>query len=179
MSVQFGLLGPVTVWDTAGALLPLSAPRHREVLGRLLIARGRVVPVGRLVADLWEDEAPAGAVGSVRTFVAALRRALEPGRAPREPSRLLVTDGPGYALRAGREAVDAWRFEDAVARAGQAPPRSAVELWDTALACWRGPVLADFPAAAWAAAERARLDALRLDAVERRADALPVSYTHL
>ncbi|MGW9460511.1 BTAD domain-containing putative transcriptional regulator [Streptomyces globisporus] len=172
MSVQFGLLGPVTVWDTAGALLPLSAPRHRQVLGRLLIARGRVVPVGRLVADLWEDEAPAGAVGSVRTFVAALRRALEPGRAPREPSRLLVTDGPGYALRAGREAVDAWRFEDAVARAGQAPPRSAVELWDTALACWRGPVLADFPAAAWAAAERARLDALRLDAVERRADAL-------
>ncbi|MFC8337213.1 BTAD domain-containing putative transcriptional regulator [Streptomyces rubiginosohelvolus] len=171
MSVHFGLLGPVTAWDTGGALL-LGAPRHREVLGRLLIARGRVVPVGRLVADLWEDEAPAGAVGAVRTFVAALRRALEPGRPPREPSRLLVTDGPGYALRAGREAVDAWRFEDAVARAGQAPPRSAVELWDTALACWRGPVLADFPAAAWAAAERARLDALRLDAVERRADAL-------
>ncbi|MCA1270505.1 AfsR/SARP family transcriptional regulator, partial [Streptomyces sp. 7G] len=171
MGVQFGLLGPVTAWDTGGAL-PLGAPRHREVLGRLLIARGRVVPVGRLVADLWEDEAPAGAVGAVRTFVAALRRALEPGRPPREPSRLLVTDGPGYALRAGREAVDAWRFEDAVARAGQAPPRSAVELWDTALACWRGPVLADFPAAAWAAAERARLDALRLDAVERRADAL-------
>ncbi|MGW1155217.1 BTAD domain-containing putative transcriptional regulator [Streptomyces rubiginosohelvolus] len=171
MGVQFGLLGPVTAWDTGGALL-LGAPRHREVLGRLLIARGRVVPVGRLVADLWEDEAPAGAVGAVRTFVAALRRALEPGRPPREPSRLLVTDGPGYALRAGREAVDAWRFEDAVARAGQAPPRSAVELWDTALACWRGPVLADFPAAAWAAAERARLDALRLDAVERRADAL-------
>ncbi|WP_234018893.1 MULTISPECIES: BTAD domain-containing putative transcriptional regulator [unclassified Streptomyces] len=35
-----------------------------------------------------------------------------------------------------------------------------------------GPVLADFPGAAWAAAEQARLEALRLDAVERRADAL-------
>nr|WP_237521619.1 BTAD domain-containing putative transcriptional regulator [Streptomyces sp. SID8356] len=34
-----------------------------------------------------------------------------------------------------------------------------------------GPVLADFPAAAWAA-EGARLEALRPDAVERRADAL-------
>ncbi|MCD9904464.1 winged helix-turn-helix domain-containing protein [Streptomyces sp. MT29] len=170
MSVQFGLLGPVTAWDTDGALL-LGAPRHREVLGRLLIARGRVVPVGRLVADLWEDEAPAGAVGAVRTFVAALRRVLEPGRAP----AAVPSAGhrrPGYVLRAGREAVDAWRFEDAVARADQAPPRSAVELWDEALACWRGPVLADFSAAAWAAAERARLDALRLDAVERRADAL-------
>ncbi|MFF0259561.1 BTAD domain-containing putative transcriptional regulator [Streptomyces microflavus] len=172
MSVRFGLLGPVTAWDTAGAPLPLSAPRHLEVLGRLLIARGRVVPVGRLVADLWEDEAPAGAVGAVRTFVAALRRALEPGRPPRQPSRLLVTEGPGYVLRADREAVDAWRFEDLAARADQAPPRAAVALWDEALACWRGPVLADFPAAAWAAAEGARLEALRLDAVERRADAL-------
>ncbi|MCQ4207951.1 AfsR/SARP family transcriptional regulator [Streptomyces longispororuber] len=172
MGVEFGLLGTVAAWDTEGASLPLGAPRHREVLGRLLIARGRVVPVGRLVADLWEDAPPAGAVGAVRTFVAALRRALEPGRPPRQPSRLLVTDGPGYALRAGREAVDAWRFEDTAARAAEAPPRSAVALWGQALALWRGPVLTDFPAAAWAAAEQARLEALRLDAIERRADAL-------
>ncbi len=33
-------------------------------------------------------------------------------------------------------------------------------------------MLAEFPTAAWAAAEGARLEALRLDAVERRADAL-------
>ncbi|MFJ4622488.1 BTAD domain-containing putative transcriptional regulator [Streptomyces sp. NPDC088812] len=172
MGVEFGLLGPVAAWHEDGAVLSLGAPRHREVLGRLLVARGRVVPVDRLVADLWEDEPPSGAVGAVRTFVAALRRALEPGRPPRQPSRLLVTEGPGYALRAGREAVDAWRFEDTAARAADAPPRSAVALWDEALACWRGPVLADFPAAGWAAAEQARLETLRLDAVERRADAL-------
>ncbi|WP_063804102.1 AfsR/SARP family transcriptional regulator [Streptomyces bungoensis] len=172
MGVKFGLLGPVAAWDADGASVPLGAPRHREVLGRLLIARNRVVPVGRLVADLWEDGPPAGAVGAVRTFVAALRRALEPGRPPRQPSRLLVTEGPGYVLRAGRDAVDAWRFEDTAARAAQAPPYRAVALWDEALARWRGPVLADFPAAGWAAAEQARLEALRLDAVERRADAL-------
>lgn len=172
MGVEFGLLGPVAAWDSDGTPLPLGAPRHREVLGRLLIARNRVVPVGRLVDDLWPDGPPAGAVGAVRTFVAALRRALEPGRPPRQPSRLLVTDGPGYVLRAGRDAVDAWRFEDTAARAAGAPPHAAVALWDEALARWRGPVLADFPAAAWAAAEQARLEALRLDAVERRADSL-------
>ena len=172
MGVQFGLLGPVAAWDADGSPLPLGAPRHREVLGRLLVARGRVVPVGRLVTDLWEDEPPAGAVGAVRTFVAALRRSLEPGRPARQPSRLLVTDGPGYALRAGREAVDAWRFEDTCARAAEAPPHAAVALWDEALADWRGPVLADFPGAAWAAAEQTRLEALRLDTVEHRADAL-------
>ncbi|OSP28692.1 hypothetical protein B7767_40200, partial [Streptomyces sp. 13-12-16] len=103
MGVEFGLLGPVAAWDPDGAPLPLGAPRHREVLGRLLIARNRVVPVGRLVADLWEDGPPAGAIGALRTFVAALRRALEPGRPARQPSRLLVTDGPGYVLRAGRD----------------------------------------------------------------------------
>ncbi|WP_037625558.1 AfsR/SARP family transcriptional regulator [Streptomyces aureus] len=172
MGVEFGLLGPVAAWDGDGAVLPLGAPRHREVLGRLLIARGRVVPVGRLVTDLWEDEPPAGAVGAVRTFVAALRRTLEPGRPPRQPSRLLVTDGPGYALRTVPEAVDARRFEDTAARAAGTPPHAAVALWDEALALWRGPVLADFPTAAWAAAEQARLEALRLDAVERRADAM-------
>ncbi|MFF2730914.1 BTAD domain-containing putative transcriptional regulator [Streptomyces sp. NPDC058008] len=166
------MLGPVAAWDPDGTPLPLGAPRHREVLGRLLIARNRVVPVGRLVADLWGDEPPAGAVGAVRTFVSALRRALEPGRPPRQPSRLLVTDGPGYVLRAGREAVDAWRFEDIAARAAGASPHAAVALWDEALARWRGPVLADFPTAAWAGAEQARLEALRLDAVERRADSL-------
>ncbi|MFC9943903.1 AfsR/SARP family transcriptional regulator [Streptomyces pratensis] len=172
MGVEFGLLGPVAVWNSDGTPLPLGAPRHREVLGRLLIARNRVVPVGRLVADLWDDEPPAGAVGAVRTFVAALRRTLEPGRPPRQPSRLLVTDGPGYVLRAGRDAVDAWQFEDTAARAAGAPPHAAVALWEEALARWRGPVLADFPDATWAAAEQARLEALRLDAVERRADAL-------
>ncbi|MGW2304931.1 BTAD domain-containing putative transcriptional regulator [Streptomyces sp. NPDC001809] len=108
----------------------------------------------------------------MRTFVAALRRALEPDRRPRQPSRLLITDGPGYALRADQGAVDAWRFQGVAARAAETPPHAAVALWDEALACWRGPVLADFPAAAWASAERARLEALRLDAVERRADAL-------
>ncbi|CAM5637936.1 hypothetical protein SBADM41S_09775 [Streptomyces badius] len=48
------------------------APGTGKSSGALLIARGRVVPVGRLVAGLWEDEPPAGAVGAVRTFVAAL-----------------------------------------------------------------------------------------------------------
>lgn len=70
---------------------------HRAVLGRLLVARRRVVPVTDLVDDLWVAP-PEGAVSAVRTFVAALRRALEPDRPARAPARLLVTQGPGYAL---------------------------------------------------------------------------------
>ncbi|MET7482843.1 AfsR/SARP family transcriptional regulator [Streptomyces sp. NPDC005538] len=173
MEVGFGVLGPVAAWDGAGDAIALKGPRHRAVLARLLVARRRVVPVARLVEDLWADQEapPADALGAMRTFVAALRRALEPERPPRTPARLLVTEGPGYALRAGPEAVDAWRFERAVTTAGTLPDRPALAQLEEALGWWRGPAYADFGEAAWARAERSRLGELRLHAVERRAEA--------
>ncbi|MGW3132604.1 BTAD domain-containing putative transcriptional regulator [Streptomyces sp. NPDC001123] len=166
--VAFGVLGPVTA-ERAGLPLALKGPRHRAVLARLLVARRRVVPVARLVADLWE-EPPPSAVGTVRTFVGDLRRALEPGRPPRTPARLLVTDGPGYALRA--ETVDAWRFEQAVETAAQQEPARAAQLLREALELWRGPAYAEFADEQWCAGERGRLAELRLRAVEQRAEAL-------
>ena len=170
MRVEFGVLGPVLAWDGAGAELNLKGPRHRAVLARLLIAHGRVVPIDRLVDDLWDDPPP-GAVGAVRTFVAALRRALEPEREARRPAKLLVTEGPGYALRADPDTVDAWRFETAVAEAAARPAAQALERFDAALRAWRGPAYADFEET-WARTERNRLDQLRLTAIEQRAEAL-------
>ncbi len=154
-----GVLGPVVAWDDAGDEIALRGPRHRAVLARLIVARSRVVPVGHLVDDLWTAP-PDGAVSAVRTFVAALRRALEPSRPPRTRPTILVTEGPGYALRVAPDAVDAWRFEAAVAAGGPL---------DEALGWWRGPAYADFPEAPWARAERSRLTELRLQAVESRA----------
>src|SRR6185369_11243072 len=98
-------------------------------------------PVERLVGDLWE-EPPDGAVGALQTFVGALRRAVEPDRAPRAPARLLVTVPPGYAVRADPDAVDAWRFERAVTT--DLPAAAAVDALDEALALWRGPAYAEF-----------------------------------
>jgi DNA-binding SARP family transcriptional activator len=168
VGVAFGVLGPVVAWADAGEAIALRGPRHRAVLARLIVAHGRVVPVSVLVDDLWADP-PADAVGAVRTFVAALRRALEPSRPPRTPARLLVTEGPGYALRAAPEAVDAWRFERSVAADAQSP-EDAVRLGE-ALGWWRGPAYAEFAEEPWARAERSRLAELRLRAVERQAEA--------
>ncbi|PZG15966.1 AfsR/SARP family transcriptional regulator [Nonomuraea aridisoli] len=171
--LSFGVLGPLTAEDERGPV-SLKGPRHRAVLARLLVARARVVPVSWLVADLWDDP-PEGAVGAVQTFVGALRKALEPSRPPRTPSRLLVTAPPGYALRAEPEAVDAWRFEAAVAESarlldGGAAPE-ALALLDEALGWWRGPAYAEFAELDWARGEAVRLDELRRLAVERRAEA--------
>ncbi|MEU3743343.1 BTAD domain-containing putative transcriptional regulator [Streptomyces sp. NPDC032198] len=170
MRVAFGVLGPVAAWDGVGDAVALKGPRHRAVLARLIVARRRVVPVARLVDDLWTDP-PQDATGTVRTFVAALRRALEPERPPRTPARLLVTEGPGYALRADPGTVDAWRFEQTVADAATLPPQQALDRLEEALGWWRGPAYAEFTDEAWARAERSRLGELRLHAVERRAEA--------
>ncbi|WP_245899573.1 AfsR/SARP family transcriptional regulator [Nonomuraea indica] len=170
MGVTFGVLGPVTAWDAAEDPVALRGPRHRAVLARLIVARRRVVPVTHLVDDLWDDP-PQGAISAVRTFVAALRRALEPARPPRAPATLLVTEGPGYALRAAARDVDAWRFEHAVTTTTALPPDRAASRLREALGWWRGPAYADFADQDWARAERSRLAELRLHAVERLADA--------
>ncbi|WP_307867781.1 BTAD domain-containing putative transcriptional regulator [Umezawaea beigongshangensis] len=171
--VTFGVLGPLVARDERGPV-GLRGPRHRSVLARLLIARRRVVPVRLLVDDLWDDP-PEGAVGAVQTFVAALRQAVEPDRPPRTPATLLVTEAPGYVLRAAPDAVDAWRFEDALAGAAGllAADRAEAALsgLDDALALWRGPAYSEFAEEHWARAEVDRLHELRLLAVERRAEA--------
>ncbi|MFK0192013.1 BTAD domain-containing putative transcriptional regulator [Kitasatospora sp. NPDC090308] len=174
--MRIDVLGSVRARRADGTPVGLGGPRHREVLARLVAAEGRMVPTDTLVDALWDDPPPR-AVGALRTFVAALRRALEPDRPPRTPPRLLVTEGPGYALRLPRADVDAHRFQDVLARARH-DPAAAPEL-TAALADWRGPAYADLPDRPWARRERTRLEELRLDAIELRArlllDAAPTA----
>ncbi|WP_433272101.1 BTAD domain-containing putative transcriptional regulator [Actinosynnema sp. CS-041913] len=173
MTVVFGVLGPLVAEGDRGPI-DLKGPRHRAVLARLLVAKGRVVPVSWLVDDLWEVP-PDGAVGAIQSFVFTLRRALEPDRPPRTPSKLLVTAAPGYALHAGH-AVDAVRFESAVDAArdllAAGDAEVALTTLDLALGEWRGPAYSEFADERWARGEVARLDELRLLAVERRAEAV-------
>ena len=168
--MTFGVLGPVAAWGPDGAALDLKGPRHRAVLARLAVARGRVVPLSVLIEDLWETP-PAGAAGAIRTFVGALRRAIEPGRSSRAGYQVLVTQGLGYALRAGAGELDALMLERLAAQAASAPASRALELSDHSLALWRGPAYAEFADEPWATAERARLTELHLALIERRAEA--------
>ncbi|MCL6670881.1 BTAD domain-containing putative transcriptional regulator [Streptomyces panaciradicis] len=164
--MRIDVLGAVRALRDDGSPVDLGGPRHREVLARLVAAEGRMVTTDTLVDDLWTDP-PARAVGALRTFVAALRRALEPDRPPRNPPRVLVTEGPGYALRLPRDDVDVHRFQDTLARARRSP--GAVTDLSAALATWRGPAYADVTGSAWAQRERTRLEELRLEGVELRA----------
>ncbi|MGW4667287.1 BTAD domain-containing putative transcriptional regulator [Streptosporangium sandarakinum] len=153
--------------EVGGEPVPLGGPRQRGVLALLVAARGQVVPVDRMIEDLWRGEPPARALMSLQAYVSNLRRLLEPGRPPRTPARLLVSAPPGYALRLPPESVDAWRFEDLLGQARtDTDPRLAQARLAEALGLWQGPAFAEVADEPWAAAETARLNELRLVATE-------------
>jgi DNA-binding SARP family transcriptional activator len=125
--LRVNLLGELTA-SCAGETLDLGGPRQRAVLAVLLLARGEIVPADRIVESVWGDRPPADTTGALQSYVSHLRRRLEPGSAARTRSAVLVREGPGYAVRLPRQAVDAWRFEDLLGQASGADPARATEL---------------------------------------------------
>ena len=165
------VLGPLEV-TVNSAPADVGGPRQRCVLARLIAAHGQVVSADRLIEDLYADEAPPKALAAVQSYISHLRRALEPGRAARSPAGVLVTSPPGYAVRLGREAVDAWSFEDEVHQAaGLDDPAAVHARLSSALASWHGTAFQEFGGLPWADLEATRLEELRLMATERLADA--------
>src|SRR6516164_11361688 len=172
--LRFAVLGAFRV-ERDGQVVDLGPRLQRTLLAILVVEAGRVVAVDRLLGLLWRDEPPAVASASVQAYVSQLRRVLEPGRAPRARAAVLVTQDPGYVLRAGDDQVDALRFQ-ALARqahndlAGGQPAATAADLED-ALALWRGDPLAEFASESWAVPVVARLTEAHDLATEDRIDA--------
>lgn len=167
--VRVAVLGPVRAW-TGDEPADLGARLQRALLARLVVAHGVTVSVDRLIDDLWESEPPPKALSALQVYVSHLRRALEPGRAPRTPARILVSAAPGYVLRLPDDAVDAWRVEAKIAAAYQeSDSQRRLQLFDEALADWSGEPFAGVGDALWVLPEVARLTEMRLTAVEGQA----------
>ena len=173
--LSFRVLGPVeAVSDTAGPV-DLGGLKQRAVLALLIVSAGRVVSLDRFVRELWDEDPPARATSSLQAYVSRLRRLLEPGRDPRQPSRLLPTCPPGWLLAVPPDAVDAAAFTRLAAEGRRLlqdrQPATARQVLGDALALWRGPALAEFLPAPFARAEGTRLEELRLTAAEDRLEA--------
>src|SRR6516165_9941166 len=108
--LHFGLLGSLRV-ERDGQPVDLGPRLQRTLLSILVVEAGSVVPVDRLIDLLWREEPPAAAIASVQAYVSQLRRVLEPGRQARAPAQVLITQDPGYMLRAGDGQVDALQFQ--------------------------------------------------------------------
>ncbi|WP_432142296.1 BTAD domain-containing putative transcriptional regulator [Streptomyces sp. bgisy084] len=157
-----------------GRDLPLGPPRRRAVLALLLIRLGRVVPTDVLIEELWRDEPPRRPVGALQSHVSHLRRALDVAKGPGEPS-LVRHRTPGYVLGLAPEQSDAHRFERLVAEGrrllGRRDAAAARDRIAEALALWQGSPYTEFSAHPVLLDERARLEQLRLTAVETGAEA--------
>ncbi|MGN9912894.1 BTAD domain-containing putative transcriptional regulator [Phytohabitans sp. LJ34] len=168
--MRFGVLGPLAVWTDAGEPVAVPGRKVRALLADLLVHEGRPVSADRLVADLWGEAAPADPGAAVHVRVAQLRRALAGAEAGGRD--LVVSQPPGYALRAEPDAVDAARF---AALAGQArsaaDARTRAGLLAEALELWRGPALADFADEEFAGVAVSRWEEQRLAALEAYAEA--------
>lgn len=176
------MLGPVEV-ALDGSPVDLGTPKQRALVAALALSRGWPVSVDAIVDLLWGEAAPPGVTATLQAYVSQLRRVLEPDRQRRAPATVLVTVAPGYALRVPDESVDVHRFEQAVSGAhrrlqpvgwGRSPLDAGalaaqVAALDEALGRWRGTPYAELGDADAAVAERARLEELRLVALEDRA----------
>jgi predicted ATPase/DNA-binding SARP family transcriptional activator len=141
--VHVGILGPVEAHSPDGKI-PVGGPRPRTLLALLAMRVGEIVPLDRLIDELYGSEPPSDAANALQGQVSRLRRALG-------DTSLIEFHPAGYRLALPADQVDAHRFAGLAADGRQAleqgDPQAAESLLSEALQLWRGPALADVDAA--------------------------------
>ncbi|MBG0830649.1 tetratricopeptide repeat protein [Planomonospora sp. ID67723] len=161
--MEFRLLGAAEV-AAGGSLVPLGGSKPQTLLAALLLEHGHIVPITRLIDIIWPDNPPDTARAAIQTYVKTLRRSL----ALHGATDVIVTHPPGYLARIPSGSLDVDEFDRLLTRARQtSAPRETSDLLTAALALWRGPALAGL-GGSLLAGEAARLEHLRLTAVEER-----------
>ena len=171
--MDFRLLGPLEVFDGARAVV-IGGGKRRSLLALLLLHGNEVVSADRLIDELWGESPPPTAAKGLQVYVSQLRKELQNG-ADRDGD-VLVTRANGYVLQLGPDDVDVQRFERSVRRRRARARRGRARIarrsgcargWRCGAARrWRTS-----PTSAFAQQEIARLDELRLVAIEQRVDA--------
>ncbi|QKW37600.1 winged helix-turn-helix domain-containing protein [Actinomadura sp. NAK00032] len=167
-SVRLELLGRMRVWRDETEVTP-GPPKQRAVLGLLAGRVNEVVEIEEIIDAVWGDTVPATASNSVHTYIAGLRKVLEPRRGRRDTGEVLVSTGGGYSLCVPPENIDVERFMELLADARRSLagglPAAALREFDAALGLWRGEAYTSVPGP-FAETERAHLFELRMTATE-------------
>ena len=165
--MRYGILGHLEVYDGT-RMVPVAHGRSRLLLAVLLVHADAPVPSEKLIDSLWGETPPPTASRSLYNLVSGLRKALG-------PERLITHPRGGYQLSLNGDDLDAARFQilaaggrDALAAADA---EQAARLLRDALELWRGPAFGELAYATVLVAEVARLEELRLVALEDRIDA--------
>jgi hypothetical protein len=117
--MRFKVLGPLEAVGDDGPVT-LGGPKQRTVLAHLLVRVNELVPADTLIDQVWGDEPPEAARGTLHSYISHLRKALGAER--------IEGRAPGYVLHAADEELDAASFEhplhEARSRTGVPPGRA-------------------------------------------------------
>jgi DNA-binding SARP family transcriptional activator len=162
--MEFRILRPLEVADD-GAVVALGGLKQRSLLAILLLSANEVVSSDRLIDQLWGERSPESGRTALQVRVSQLRKALGAAGAQ------LLTRPPGYVVEVDRGQLDLHRFERLVLEADTATPVVAAAKLREGLELWRGEPLADLSYELFAQPAIARMQELRLTAIEKRIEA--------
>lgn len=167
--MRFSVLGELEV-ESAGHVIQIRGRRLRSLLACLLVNRNETLSSDHLLAAVWGARAPPNGSHGLASLVSRLRHALGPEVA----SRIETTPG-GYRLCVSAEEVDVDRFERSFAAGRRAlaagDDRAALERFRAGLDEWRGQAFGELVYEPFLVEEAARLEELRLDALEAKFEA--------
>jgi DNA-binding SARP family transcriptional activator len=166
--MEFRILGPLEVL-AGGRAVALGGSKQRALLALLVLHANETLTPDRLIDELWGDHPPATAAKTVQAHISRLRKALA------ADGGAVVTRAHGYELELDPDCLDAHRFErllgDGRCALAAGRPELALTTLQDALALWRGAPLADLAYERFAQGEIARLEDLRLVALEQLVEA--------
>ncbi len=166
MRMRFDVLGPFLVEDDDEPVR-LGGRLQQTVLAFLLASPGKTASVDAIVLEVWPDQLAEDVRDSLYVYVSQLRKAIG-------GDRIVRSDG-GYRFEPGEDDVsEAASFEyqcRSARRLMDSDPSAAVDLFDDALARWRGRAYEGFEDIPSLALEAQRLEGLRLEALESHVEA--------
>lgn len=148
--VSLSFLGPLELVVDGKTVHP-GGPNQRALLCYLVLHAGQPISVAALIEAVWGDDAPHGAIRSLRTYVSNLRQMLG-------PAVELRGEQGTYRLEIRSLATDIAGFREVIEDAGAVTdPRERSKILAAALDLWRGPFLADVDRV-WVGAEASALE---------------------
>ncbi|MEU7215008.1 AfsR/SARP family transcriptional regulator [Nocardia iowensis] len=149
--VKLHVLGPLRA-TYRGQPLDLGPLKQRRLLVALILKANNPVSREEIIESVWHRETPNSVVNLVYTYVARLRRILDPGRSSRKLSGLIVSTPTGYLLQAGADQLDLLEFNRLSIIAKEKLARGhfaeSFEVMQRATELWSGGVAEDVPPAA-------------------------------
>jgi DNA-binding SARP family transcriptional activator len=172
--LQFKVLGPLEVIHDGRVCTP-TPPKVRQVLALLLLRANQVVAIDALIEEVWGEDPPLSAVGTMQTYIHQLRKLLDQREVRADGGEWLVTKPPGYLMAVPPSQLDAHTFE-LLCRQGRqlldgGRPEQAGQVLRQALARWSGPCLADVGPGRLLEAHAVHLEEQRMRTLELRIQA--------